>query len=341
MGPSTLTSWALLISRALVARGVDADGLFRRAGMDPKGMRDPNSRYPVAAMQRLWALSTAATGDPCFGLEVAQLWHPTTFHALGYSALASETLREALLHIVRYSDVVSTGAAFDLRDDGAEVVVTLSARLLRGEVAVQASVEAGVASIVILCREALGGRIDPLRVTLTHRHTDCTEGLRAFFNCPVEMGAPNNCVAFRAQDLDARLPTANLDLERVNEEVLAHYLARLESSELAVRVQSRLIQRLPAGEVDQNAVARSLNISLRSMQRKLKEEGTSFRDLVDETRRQLAEQYLKDSSLVVSEIAYLLGFAEVSSFSRAFRRWTGRAPRAPRNHDGSDAKHHV
>ena len=96
-------------------------------------------------------------------------------------------------------------------------------------------------------------------------------------------------------------------------------------------MQSRLIQRLPAGELDQNAVARSLNISLRSMQRKLKEEGTSFRRLVDETRRQLAEQYLKDSTLVVSEIAYLLGFAEVSSFSRAFRRWTGHAPRAARS----------
>ena len=226
MGPSTLSSWALLISRALATRGIDADDLFRRAGMDPSGMLDPNSRYPVAAIQRLWALSMAAAPDACFGLEVARLWHPTTFHALGYSALASATLREALLHIVRYSDVVTTGASLDLRDDGAEVVVTLSTRM-RGEAAVHASVEAGVASIVILCREALGGRIDPLRVTLTHRHTDCAEGLRAFFNCPVEMSAASNCVAFRAQDMDARLPTANLVLERVNEEVLTHYLARL------------------------------------------------------------------------------------------------------------------
>ena len=327
MGPSTLSSWALLIFRALAARGADADGLFRRAGMDPDGMRDPNSRYPVAGIQRLWALSVTAAGDPCFGLEVARLWHPTTFHALGYSALASETLRDALLRIVRYSRVVSTGASLELRDNGAEVVVTLSGRPRR-EQAVQASVEAGLASIVILCREALGGTIDPLKVTLTRTHPGCAESLRAFFNCPVEVNAGSDCVAFRAPDLDARLPTANQVLERVNEQVLTHYMARLESSELAVRVQSRLIQQLPAGEVDQMAIARSLNVSLRSMQRKLKEEGTSFRRLVDETRRQLAEQYLKDSTLVVSEIAYLLGFVEVSSFSRAFRRWTGHAPRA-------------
>jgi AraC-like DNA-binding protein len=326
MGPTTLASWALLIHRALTACRIDADALFRRAGMDPDRMRDPNARYPVSAIQRLWALAAAATDDPCFGLQVAQLWHPTTFHALGYSALASETLRDALLRAVRYSRVVTTGASLDLQQDGAEVILTL-ASASPGRQAVTASLEAGLASIVILCREARGQRIDPLRVTLARTHCGCVRGLQEFFGCPVQLGAVDNSVVFHASDLDARLPTANPVLLRVNEQVLTHYAARLESSELAVRVQSKLIQLLPTGEVDQNAVARSLNLSLRSMQRKLRDEGTTFRRLADDTRRQLGEQYLKDSTLVVSEIAYLLGFAEVSSFSRAFRRWTGHAPR--------------
>jgi AraC-like DNA-binding protein len=123
------------------------------------------------------------------------------------------------------------------------------------------------------------------------------------------------------------LPTANPVLLRVNEQVLTDYLARLERSEVTVQVQAKLIQLLPSGEVDESSIARALNLSLRSMQRKLKARGVSFRKLLDDTRRQLAEQYLKDSTLSVSEIAYLLGFAEVSSFSRAFRRWTGHAPR--------------
>jgi AraC-like DNA-binding protein len=152
--------------------------------------------------------------------------------------------------------------------------------------------------------------------------------LEAFFGCPVDFDATGNCLLFRVADLDARLPTANSVLLRVNEQVLTDYLARLERSEVTVRVQAKLIQLLPSGEVDESSIARALNLSLRSMQRKLNARGVTFRKLLDDTRRQLAEQYLKDSTLSVSEIAYLLGFAEVSSFSRAFRRWTGHAPRA-------------
>src|SRR5262245_10501079 len=91
MGPSTLSSWARLIASALAARGIDVEGLFRRAGMSIDQLEVPNSRYPLTAMQRLWALATEATRDPCFGLDVGRSWHPTTFHALGYSALASAT----------------------------------------------------------------------------------------------------------------------------------------------------------------------------------------------------------------------------------------------------------
>ena len=116
MGPSTLASWALLIQRSLAARGIDADALFRQAKMDPAQLRDPNARYPVGAMQRLWVLAAEATQDRCFGLEVGQAWHLTTFHALGYSAVASASLREALGYLVRYSRVDTTGARFDLVD---------------------------------------------------------------------------------------------------------------------------------------------------------------------------------------------------------------------------------
>ena len=315
-----------MMHRALSAHAIDGDALFRRAGLDPERLRDPNGRYPLVGMQRLWSLATEATGDQCFGLEVAQAWHPTTFHALGYSALASETLREALQRMVRYSRVVTTGARIELEQNGDEVTVKLSGSLPDDQM-VPASIDAGVASIVILCRQGRGGKVDPVRVKLTRAEPGCANRLRAFFGCPVDFGAPENSLVFRASDLDAQLPTANPVLLRVNEQVLTDYLARLDRGEVTVQVQAKLIQLLPSGELDESSIARALNLSLRSMQRKLKARGVSFRKLLDDTRRQLAEQYLKDSTLSVSEIAYLLGFAEVSSFSRAFRRWTGHAPR--------------
>lgn len=327
MTTSTLTSWALLIHRTLSAHAIDSDALFRRAGLDPDRLRDSNARYPLAGMQRLWALATSATGDECFGLEVAQAWHPTTFHALGYSALASETLREALLRVVRYSRVVTTGARIELHQNGEDVVLRLLSSLPGEQMVVPASIDAGAASILVLCREGRGGQINPVRVTLSRAEPGCSSRLQAFFGCRVDFGATENCLVFRATDLDAQLPTANPVLLRVNEQVLTDYMARLERSEVTVQVQAKLIQLLPSGAVGESSVARALNLSLRSMQRKLKARGVTFRKLLDDTRGQLAEQYLKDSTLSVSEIAYLLGFAEVSSFSRAFRRWTGRAPR--------------
>jgi AraC-like DNA-binding protein len=325
MGPSTLASWALLIHRTLSARAIDGDALFRRAGLDPAQLSDPNGRYPQSGMQKLWALATAATGDPCFGLEVAQAWHPTTFHALGYSALASETLREALQRVARYSRVVTTGARIELREEGGEVMVKF-AGAPAPEQMVPASVDAGVASIAILCREARGERVDPVRVKYARAASACT-ALEAFFGCKVELGAAENGIAFRTTDLDAHLPTANPVLLRVNDQLLTEYMAHLDRSEIPLQVQAKLVQHLPAGAMTETAMARVLNLSQRSLQRKLSERGTTFRQVVDETRKQLAEQYLKDSMLSVSEIAYLLGFAEVSSFSRAFRRWTGQAPR--------------
>ena len=327
MATSTLTSWALMIHRALSAHGIDASALFRSAGLDPDRLRDSNARYPLTGMQRLWTLATSATTDECFGLEVAQAWHPTTFHALGYSALASETLREALQRMVRYGRVVTTGARLELQQNGDEVTVKLLGTLPGGQV-VPASIDAGVASIVILCRQGRGGQVDPVHVRLSRPEPACSSRLQAFFGCPIDFGAPDNSLVFKATVLDALLPTANPVLLRVNEQVLTDYLARMERSEVTVQVQAKLVQLLPSGEVDEATIARALNLSLRSMQRKLKAQGMSFRKLLDDTRRQLAEQYLKDSTLSVSEIAYLLGFAEVSSFSRAFRRWTGHAPRA-------------
>jgi AraC-like DNA-binding protein len=331
MGPSTLSSWALLIHRTLAARGLDAGDLFRRAGLDPERLNDPNARYPQSAMQKLWALAAAVTNDACFGLEVAQAWHPTTFHALGYSALASDTLREALQRVARYSRVVTTGARIELREDGDEVVLKFSGKLAPEEM-VPASVDAGVASIVILCREGRGESIDPVRVRFSRAGSSCVDRLEAFFCCKVEFGASENSIAFLAADLDAHLSTGNPALLRVNEQVLTEYMARLDRSEIPMQVQSKLMQLLPAGGVTEASMARALNLSLRSLQRKLHERGTTFRQLLDDTRKQLAEQYLKDSMLSVSEIAYLLGFAEVSSFSRAFRRWTGHAPRGGAGH---------
>jgi AraC-like DNA-binding protein len=325
MGPSTLASWPLLIARALMQRGIDAEAVFRRANMSPAKLRDANARYPFESMQRLWGLTAEATRDPCFGLEVGRLWHPTTFHALGYAALASASLREALTYVVRYCRIVTTGAILDLIDCGAEVKLRLASRAQAQSLPTQSMrmpAQAGLAAIATLCRVARGEPVQLVRVTFADGDGGCGARLESFFGCLVLFNAEDNALVFRAHDLDAPLPTVNSELVRINRQLLGDYLASLESSELAMRVRAQLTRLLPSGEARQAAVAFALNLSQRSLQRKLKLEGVSFRRLLDETRRELARQYFKDSTLSVAEVGYLLGFSETSSLSRAARRWT-------------------
>jgi AraC-like DNA-binding protein len=325
MGPSSLSSSARLIARSLTERGIDAEALFRRAKVSYAELDDPNARYPLAAVHRLWALADEVTRDPCFGLDVGRAWHPTSFHALGYAALASATLREALGYVVRYARVVNSGARVDLVDRGGEIMLTLGRGFREPAFAPFVSdspVQAGLAAIVVLCRQARGHAVDLRRVTLEQDERNGAHArMQGFFGCPVVFGAGENALVFRPEELDAPLSSANAVLAQINARALEDYLARLESPALSDRVRARLVRSLPAGNVEQSAMARTLNMSLRSMQRKLNREGTSFRALLDDTRRQLARQYLGDATMSLAEVAYLLGFSEASSLARAMRRW--------------------
>ena len=323
MGPSTLSSWALLIARALAKRGVDAERLFRQANIRFDQLQDANARYPLAAIQRLWSLATEVTGDPCFGLDVGASWQPTSFHALGYSALACATLHDAFSYLARYCRVVSNGAGVEVVDLPDRVVVKLTSR--EPVVDAAAPVQAGLAAIVMMCRSASGGGIAPMGVHFTHREDGTRARLERFFGCPIVFGSSYDGLIFATRDVDASLPGANAVLLGINEHALHLYAARIDSKQVADRVRAHVARLLASGDADAARIARAMNVSLRSLQRKLKQEGVTFRDLVDDTRRHLAGQYAKDSTLSTSEIAYLLGFSEPSSFIRAKRRWKGRS----------------
>ena len=111
---STISSWVLLVAQALDAQGLDSAAVFREAGIDPDRLRDPGARFPVTAIAKVYRLSVAQTQDPAFGLEVARHWHPTTLHALGYSWMASATLRDAVGRFSRYGRMVTDGAQVEI-----------------------------------------------------------------------------------------------------------------------------------------------------------------------------------------------------------------------------------
>lgn len=325
MPSTTLATWPATILRALAARGIDPAPLAAQAGIDPSAL-GPDARVSRSALNRLWALAVDATGDPAFGLQAPRFVAQTTFHALGYAVLASGTLREAFERIIRYRRLIGDVLELRLREDGDryrfEIDVSARPDVPFQAVDAIAAISAGQGRLLRGC--------DPLRVTFARPEPRDVEPYRRAFRAPIVWDAPVNAIEWARADVESPLPAGNAELARANDEVLVRYLARLERSRTSARVQQALLDALPGGVPSKPAIARTLGMSARTLQRQLAAEGTSFSEVVDEARIALARTYVAEGRLSVTEIAFVLGFADTSTFSRAFKRWTGASPRGYR-----------
>ncbi len=323
--PSTLASWTRALRKQLDALGLDSDGLCRQAGLDPALMDDPNARYPLSATTRLWQLAVTASGDPALGLKISGYVSPTTFHALGYALVASASLREIFERIERYHQVVSDALALQLTLHGERYEFRLRVPE-EGPAPAPEAVDAFAAIYVRTCRNRLGRDYAPLAVHLRRPQPADPAPWHQVFRCPLHFGAPEDLIEFARADFERRLEDANPELAEHNETVLKRTLEQLQVPTWARKVRACLEAQLPNGEPSAERIAQSLHLSLRSLQRHLAEEGSSYEQLLSDTRQALALVHMRDPRCSISEIAYLLGFADTSSFSRAFKRWTGQAP---------------
>ncbi len=330
---TTIGSAAILLARTLQKYGCDVADVFARAGLDPAPAQPLDTRYPVSKLQVVWRLAVQYTGDPCFGLSVAEEMQPQALHGLGFAWLTSDTLSDAVKRLIRYHRVISTVADYRLRNLGA--VVELCVDMDGHAVPIHpVSIDAALAIIVRMCRLALQVPFEPVRVALKREKPSCADRFGAFFQCPVDFAAPVNAVYLDAGLLEQRLPSADPELARANDRVVIDYLNRFDRETLSMQVRARLIDLLPSGQPTQTQVANALHMSVRNLQRRLQGEGSSFKQLLEETRRELAAVYIRQTHRSIGEITYLLGFSEPSNFTRAFRRWTGRTPKGFRQ-DGA------
>jgi AraC-like DNA-binding protein len=190
------------------------------------------------------------------------------------------------------------------------------------------AVDALVTVIINMCRRLHSKDFSPMLVRLRRPAPENTAAFEIAMRGPVEFGAGNNEIIIAGDAARKPLDSANAELARHNEKVITRYLAQFEKEDTISRVQSVLVGMLPNGVQSQEAVADALHMSLRNLQRKLDQKGTSWKDLLNSTRSELAKSYLKDSHYSISEIVFLLGFSDAGSFTRAFRRWEGVSPTA-------------
>ncbi len=294
-------------------------------GLDPAKLTQAGARYPFAKMTRLWQRAVELTGDDCIGLKAANFWHPTTAHALGFAWLASDNLKEALQRLQRYVHIMNDIACATLTEESQQYVLALD--IESGDlVPASAAVDAGLATVIRMCRVTSGDEFQPLRVELRRERPSCAEEFNHFFGAPVQFHAEQDAVYLDKTTIEKQLPASNKELALTNEKVIINYLAQLDASDISLGVKKILMEKLPDGSVSAESVANALHHSPRTFQRRLKEQETSFSKLMEETRKELATAYMDTSDKSVTEITYLLGFAETSTFSRAFKRWTGQSP---------------
>lgn len=325
---SALSSWVLLISRAIDSYGCDSVELFARAGLDHSRLRDPVARFSGVAILRLWELATETTRDSGFGLTVAGFWHPTTLHALGYSWLASDNLEEAFQRLARYSRIINTAAngVVQIVKSTESYCLIMDASHLKVPQPSAAAVDAAMAMLLTMCRAAYGVNFRPIRVSMRRDEPDCSSRFSELFDAPVAFSQAQNAMWMDPEMVTEPLATANPELVRINDSIVTDYLAQLDRNDVTMRVRSKLVEHLPTGRISEESIASSINVSRRSLQRKLREQGMSFTQLLENTRRELSLQYVRDPQHSFNEIGFLLGFAEPGNFSRAFKRWYGKSP---------------
>jgi len=323
-----LASMGQIFRRLFEMHGLDAVGIARQAGADLATVPGPTDRIEADKLDAILRLAIPLIRDPAFGLQAARCWHPSNLGVLGHAWLSSSTLRTGLKRLSRYYRLVGERTITEIEESRQGVKVRFWAR--RGNpaaVAVAAVlVDVAMAFLLDMCRMNAGAALRPVAASLRRGRPENVDAYERFFGCPVRFGAEENVFVLSAKDADRLLPSSNKQLAAVFDRMLAEELARLDKSDVIARCRAAVLEDLPSGEASAEDTAKQLHMSPRTLQRKLAEAQTTYVQLVDDTRKDLALRYIEDPRRSITDITFSLGFSQPSAFTRAFRRWTGLAP---------------
>lgn len=306
--------------------GLDVADLLRRWEIPRASLEDPDFRYPHRRWVELWLEVERLSGDPCIGLHAAEQLPAEHFDLVDYVIAASPDLGAGLERFERYFAIVSTGVAHRLRDAGD--VVYLERHYAPDAITrVPHPAEFGLACVALRSRPLTQIDWRPLYVRFAHRAPPSAAEHQRIFGCPVTFDAELSAIAFDRRSLAIPMKAPRPELCRLLDAHAQDLLRKLPAQEGLIDLARRaLLEELRGGDPELGNVARKLGMSSRTLQRRLREAGTSHQLLLEEVRRDLGLRYVRDPSLGVAEVAFLLGFSEVSNFYRAFRRWTGSTP---------------
>jgi AraC-like DNA-binding protein len=319
-----------LVVEALEAVGADAGGLLAAFGIDRATLEDVDARLPASFDLALWAEAPRLSGDECFGLHAAERVRPGSFDVLGYTLQTSPTMGGAFERLVRYNRLIHDQSEMRLSTHGEDARLSFQ---LFPEGTPRQQAEFSLAVFLLFARQATGFDVVPRAVDFSHAEPKDVSEHRRIFRAPLHFRRPRPTLVLARWALDLPLAQADPGLLTVLEKQLGQLISRLAPGEgLMERTRRLVLEQLPGGDPKVEHVGRELGMSSRTLHRRLREAGTSFREVVDGLRHDLAVRYLAEERLAIAEVAYLLGFSEASAFHRSFKRWTGQTPADFRQH---------
>ncbi|HTV38081.1 MAG TPA: AraC family transcriptional regulator ligand-binding domain-containing protein [Xanthobacteraceae bacterium] len=311
-------------------KGIDVEPILRSSRLSRKQISHPQIRLEVRNQIKFLALVAETVGDDFLGFHLSQDYDLREMGFLYYVTASADTLGDALLRCARYSSVVNEGLRLTLRKTSKHIGVGFEYEGVPRRFE-QHQIEFLVGTVMRACRQITNRNLTAERVSFSHWRKTAPE-LKKFFGCDIRFGADADVVMFPSPIQDivvaSRDPYLNSLLIQYYEEALARRKAH--QSALSVNVENAISVLMPHGKARMSEVARELGISPRTLARRLSSEGLTFASMLQTLRYDLAKRHLADEDLSISKIAWLLGYQDISSFTNAFKRWTGKPPAAVR-----------
>ena len=310
----------------IAARGGNSDQILQALGTDRSVFSDFDGFIPSFIMIRILEEAALATGDDCFGLHFGEGYNPKNLGPLTYVVLNSPTVLLGIQNAQRYFMIHNGGAKLSLTVEGQRVY--LRHRLIDSPMEMQRQHnECSMAVLLNTLRMMVGSQWSPLEVQFAHKApVKISEHLR-IFAAPVVFDCPTNSFVIDPEFLERQVPAADRRLYGILKQYLQRVLNDMPAEDgLLAAVRNGIGESMRNGYPQLANVAKKAAMSPRTLERRLTEHGTSFKQLVNDTRRRFALNYLRDHKNTLTQIAFLLGYSEVSAFNRAFKRWTGSTP---------------
>lgn len=314
------------------AQGASAEEICRAAGVASALLTEPDKQIAGHHIYRAWQKAEELTGDADIGLHLGEQIHPTAIGLIGFVMLSCETLGEALEKLTRYTNLMSDGIKGKLLSEKSTASIEVN---VVGDVenflleAPRQPIESILSAIATVARHLTGRPLPITEVHFQHSRPSNISEHQRIFDAPVSFNQTSNILRFSSDALEYKILLANKDLLTALETQAEQLLTELDNQEtLSAKAQREIIKKLKGDAPTIGDIARALGMSERSLQRELNAEGTSFREVLDRARQDLALRHLRNKKTSVAEVAFLLGFSEPSAFHRSFKRWTGQTPHA-------------